>query len=153
MMLDDSPRDVKAFPSGPAGAKAQIAIFAIEEKAAVKSADGVQHGPAIKRRRAARKQGLFGHREILRPSKMAALFGRSIGTDQHSGRIKALLAIKAHLRCAHAGIRPLRNSRDKRFEPAGVRDCIIVQSGDKWGSGGADGLVYGCAEALVARVF
>ena len=64
---------VQALPARPARAQAEVGVFAVEEEGSVESSDFVEHGPAVKRGRAAGKKGLFGDRKIAGRATLAAL--------------------------------------------------------------------------------
>src|ERR1700679_983978 len=89
MMFYHGVRNVEAFPSGPAGAQAEIGVFAIKKETGVESADLVQQSAAVKGRGSTREKRLFQHRKILRRPAVAALFAAGIPGNQHAGKIKA----------------------------------------------------------------
>ena len=83
---------------------------------------------------------------------MAALLAAAVARHQHAGGIQAGLAEEAHLGSAHAGVGAGFQGGDQRRQPARMRHGIVVEGGDKGGSGGANPLVDGRAEACVARI-
>src|SRR5471030_2064855 len=152
MVLRHGFRNVEAFPTGPAGAQAQVGVFAVEKKILVKAAEFFEHGAAVERRRTAGQKRFFIHWEILGGPAEAALLAAAIAGDQHARGIQTRLAEQPNLRGAHAGIGAALQGAHQGIQPTGMSHGVVIQGSEIWSGRCAEALVDVGAEAVVALV-
>ena len=151
-MLNHGLRNVQAGPSGPARAKSEIGILAVQKEALIEQADFIQHRAAVQGGRTTGKERFFLARVGRSRFHVTALLAAAIARQKHAGRIQAIGAREPHLRSTHTTVRPIPNRGHQRSQPARMRDRVVVQDREKRRLRRMKGLVHGRSEANVAIV-
>ncbi len=150
-MLDDRAGNVGAFPSGPAGAQAEVGILAVQEKRFVEQADFLQHFSPVKGGGSAGEQGILHSGELHGRFEMAALLAGAIGGNQHPGRIE-MSCVQTHFGGEHSRSGTRFGGCDKPFEPARIGNRIVIERREIRSFGQVKPLVDGGSEAGVAGI-
>ena len=149
-MFDDGGGGVAAGPTGPAGAEAEVGVFAVEEEGVVKAAGFGEHGGAVEGGGAAGEEDFFIEGECRRGKAVAALFAGAIGGDEHTGGIERIgFAVEADLGGDRTGGGVMVERIYKFGEPGGVGDGIVINYSDELGGQFTGGEIDGGAEADV----
>ncbi len=83
---------------------------------------------------------------------MAALFAASVQAQEHARGIQQAGAREPDLRCAHADVGPMLNRGKQGFEPAWLRDSVVVQDREERRLRLMEGLIHSRSEADIAIV-
>ncbi len=151
-MMNDSGGDIAAGPAGPAGSKAEVGVFAIEEKTVIETVGFGEHGASIKGGGSACEENVFGMGELFGGEAVAALFASPVEGDQHAGGIEGVfLSEEPDLRGGGTGVGVCVEGFDHFVEEIRVGGGVVVDNGDKVGWGMAGGEIKCGSEADVGR--
>jgi 16S rRNA (cytosine967-C5)-methyltransferase len=150
VMEDAGGGNVDGGPAGPAGAEAEVGVFAVEEERGVEAAGVGEHAGAEEGGGAGGEEGFLFGGEVGGGLAVAALFAGAVEGDGHAGGVEeGGVFVEEDLGGGGAGAGVAVEGVEEGGEPGGLGEGVVVEDGKEGGGGVAGGEVGGGAEADV----